>query len=143
MTLKEYVSGSTTSLCQRFDDWQQAVTYAGGLLENAGYIRHSYTENMVELVRRMGPYIVIMPGVALAHARPQGDVDRNSISLVTVPEGVSFGNPDNDPVYTVFAIAARSDEEHLLLFQALAKFIGVEENLTRLRQAKRYEDIPF
>lgn len=143
MSLKEYLSNSTTKLNAHFDSWQQAIIYAGGLLEKAGYIQHSYTEHMVELVRQMGPYIVIMPGVALAHARPDGDVEKNSISLVTMKEGVPFGNQDNDPVYALFAIAARSDEEHLVLFQELARFIGQEENIGLLRNAEHFEDIPF
>lgn len=142
MALEKLVSSDTTSLNQHFGDWRQAITCAGELLERAGCIEHSYTEHMVELVQQMGPYIVVMPGVALAHARPQGDVHKNSIAMVTATEGVSFGNPANDPVYTIFAIAARTDEEHLELFQEVARFIGEEKNLEALRTASTFEEIP-
>jgi PTS system ascorbate-specific IIA component len=56
-------------------------------LENSGSVNQTYVDNMVKLVETMGPYIVIMPGVALAHARPNGDVSSNQIALVTMPQG--------------------------------------------------------
>lgn len=137
------MSCDTTSLGRRFDGWEEAVTCAGGLLEEAGCIRRSYTRRMVEMVKELGPYIVITPGVALAHARPEGDVEKNSISLVTVEGGVNFGNTSNDPVYAVFAVAARSDQEHLVLFKELAQFIGEEEKLNSLEHAASFEEIQF
>lgn len=68
---------------------------------------------------------------------------QNSIGVATFRSGVSFGNESNDPVYAVFAIAARSDEEHLKLFRALAKFIAEEENVERLKQARAFSEIGF
>ena len=131
-------------LChRRAAGWEDAVRQASALLEKAGTIAPAYTQAMVDMVREMGPYIVIMPGVALAHARPEGNVARNSIAVVTCPAGVNFGNRSNDPVYAVFAIAARTDEEHLVLFRALAKFISEEANVERLKGAATFEEIGF
>lgn len=141
MDLRDYIAPETTALGQRANGWEEAVKQAGGLLERAGSINASYTQAMVDMVKKLGPYIVVMPGVALAHARPEGNVSRDSIAVVTYPEGINFGNPSNDPVYAVFAIAARTDQDHLTVFQALAKFIAEEENVARLKKAKCFEDI--
>ena len=46
-------------------------------------------------------------------------------------------------VYAVFAIAACTDEDHLVLFRALAKFIAEEENVERLKAAATFEEIGF
>ena len=143
MPLCDYVSPATTALGRQADCWEDAVRQAGALLEKAGTIAPAYTQAMVDMVREMGPYIVIMPGVAMAHARPDGNVARNSIAVVTCPAGVNFGNRSNDPVYAVFAIAARTDEEHLVLFRALAKFISEEANVERLKGAATFEEIGF
>lgn len=143
MPLCDYVSPATTALGRQADCWEDAVRQAGALLEKAGAIAPAYTQAMVDMVREMGPYIVIMPGVALAHARPEGNVARNSIAVVTCPAGVNFGNRSNDPVYAVFAIAARTDEEHLVLFRALAKFISEEANVERLKGVATFEEIGF
>ena len=87
MPLCDYVSPATTALGRQAGCWEDAVRQAGALLEKAGAIAPAYTQAMVDMVREMGPYIVIMPGVALAHARPEGNVTRNSIAVVTCPAG--------------------------------------------------------
>ena len=129
MPLCDYVSPATTALGRQADCWEDAVRQAGALLEKAATIAPAYTQAMVDMV--------------LAHARPEGNVARNSIAVVTCPAGVNFGNRSNDPVYAVFAIAARTDEEHLVLFRALAKFISEEANVERLKGAATFEEIGF
>ena len=143
MGLRDYVAPETTALGQRAENWESAVRQAGKLLEMSGAINSAYTQAMVDMVKQLGPYIVVMPGVALAHARPEGNVLRDSIAVVTYPEGVRFGNDSNDPVYVVFAIAARTDGDHLTVFQALAKFIAEEENIVRMKAAENFDDILF
>ncbi len=141
MKLKDYISITNTAFEQSFNTWEDAVVFAGDLLIQTGCINETYRDDMVKLIRKNGPYIVVMPGVALAHARPNGNVFKNQIALVKIPQGISFGNRNNDPVYFLFAIAACSDEEHLELFKAVAEFLSDEQNLTSLRNADCFEDI--
>jgi len=143
MPLIDYVNVETTALKQKASDWESAVRQAGGLLEKAGTITSDYTDAMVDMVKTLGPYIVVMPGVALAHARPEESVKKNSIAVATFEEGVAFGNESNDPVYVVFAIAACTNDEHLELFQAVAEFMIKEENVKRLMNADTFEEIGF
>lgn len=141
MKLKDYISITNTAFEQSFNTWEDAVVFAGDLLIQTGCINETYRDDMVKLIRKNGPYIVVMPGVALAHARPNGNVFKNQIALVKIPQGISFGNRNNDPVYFLFAIAACSDEEHLELFKAVAEFLSDEQNLASLRNADCFEDI--
>ncbi|MDE7015062.1 MAG: PTS sugar transporter subunit IIA [Kineothrix sp.] len=141
--MKNYVSAETTALKQCAGSWEEAVRYAGRLLEEAGTIKSAYTNAMVTLVKELGPYIVVMPGVALAHARPAGNVWKNSIAVITLEEGVNFGNESNDPVFVVFAVAACNDDEHLDLFQTVAEFLEKEENVERLMNARTFQEIGF
>ena len=141
--MKNYVRAETTALKQCAGSWEEAVRYAGRLLEEAGTIKSAYTNAMVTLVKELGPYIVVMPGVALAHARPAGNVWKNSIAVITLEEGVNFGNESNDPVFVVFAVAACNDDEHLDLFQTVAEFLEKEENVERLMNARTFQEIGF
>lgn len=143
MELKDYMPSENTAFLTDHGTWKECIGAAGALLEANGYIVASYTDAMVSMVETMGPYIVIMPGIALAHARPAGNVKKNGISLVTLKNGVNFGSEDNDPVYAVFAIAARSDAEHLVLFKALGRFLADEEKAEAVKSVKAYEDIVF
>lgn len=126
---------------KHFSDWKEAINFAGSLLENKGFINHQYTEDMVSLVEKCGAYIVIMPGVALSHARPQGNVNKNSIAIVSIDAGVNFGHKENDPVKVLFAIAAVNDDEHLKLFQALANYLMIDGNLDKILKSKTDEEL--
>ena len=55
-------------------NWREALTQAGSLLEKTGAITPEYTTAMVESVETNGPYIVVAPGFAFAHARPSSAV---------------------------------------------------------------------
>ena len=143
MTIKEFISEENVVFNNKFDNWQDAVRFAGNLLVRSGCINEEYREDMVKTIEEFGPYIVIMPGVALAHARPDGNVFENKIALISMPEGVEFGNPENDPVHFLFAVAARTDKEHVLMFKEIANFISHEENQEILKTANSYIDIDF
>ena len=142
MSIGSYIGAGGIALGQQARTWEEAVRRAGDLLVREGVCEPSYVRDMVDTVRELGPYIVVTPGVALAHARPKGSVLRNGIAVATFPEGVRFGNPDNDPVYVVFAIAAVTDDEHLGLFQEVAAFLGTEGNIALLQGARSAEDLP-
>lgn len=64
--------------------WQDAVRSVGSLLLQAGSITNQYIEEMIQAVVELGPYMVLMPGFALAHAAPSAAVLRDDISLITL-----------------------------------------------------------
>lgn len=82
--LSKMLAKETIVLRLSVSDWQQAVREAGRLLVNAGAVEPRYVEAMIQMVREMGPYIVIAPGVALPHARPEDGVKKAYMSLVTL-----------------------------------------------------------
>lgn len=101
-------------------DWREAVRAAGDALVASGATRPEFTDAMIELVERHGPYIVIAPGLALAHARPSGAVQREGLSVVRLAEPVRFGHPNNDPVRVVLGLALPSADRHVGVVAALA-----------------------
>ena len=44
----------------------------------------TYTEAMIDVVRDMGPYIVLAPGLAMPHARPEMGAKQVGTALVTL-----------------------------------------------------------
>ena len=109
-------------------DWRAAIHLAGSLLEEAGTITADYTEAMVHPVEETGPYIVVAPGFAFAHARPSEAVKETSLSWVRLDKPVEFGHDSNDPVDLVVAFAARSDSEHLQAMKQLAKLLATKRD---------------
>ncbi len=139
--LSDLIPAGAVHLDDRAASWQSAVRAAGHLLEEHGAITADYTRAMVEAVQEHGPYIVIAPGFALAHARPSDAVRRTALSVVRLAEPVSFGHEANDPVRLVVALAAADATAHQ---QALAELAGVladEQRRDALFAARSEHDV--
>lgn len=135
MKLKDMLTIDTIDLKIKSDNWEDAIRRAGSLLVEENLVEEEYVENMIKSVHELGPYIVIMPGIAFAHARPDKTVKETCISMITLEEPVKFGHKENDPVDIVFAFAAKNGDEHLTILQELAEFLSEEENIGFLKNA--------
>ena len=121
-------------------DWKDAVRLAGAVLEEAGSIDHAYTESMVQAVEDLGPYIVIMPGFAIAHAAPSPAVHKEDLALVTLAEPVSFGSP-NDPVRLILCVACTDRESHVRALSAVAEALSTDGVMDKLASASSVEEM--
>ena len=104
----------------RAADWRDAVRLAGDALVDSGCTTAQYTEAMIRMVDDHGPYIVIAPGLALAHARPGPEVRCDGLSVVTLANPVEFGHAHNDPVRVVIGLAGVAADGHLEAVAQLA-----------------------
>ena len=96
-------------------DWRDAVRIAGRALRLSGSTRAEYSDRMISVIEEFGAYVVVAPGLALAHARPGPDVRREGLAVITLAEPVAFGHPHNDPVRVVVGLAVSNAEEHVAL----------------------------
>lgn len=131
--LKDILTEDMIRLKVSVDNWEDAIRESAKPLVENNKVRLSYVESMITSVYEMGPYIVIMPGIAFAHARPDENVLETSISIMTLSEPVKFGSKHNDPVDIVFSIAASNENHHLTALQELAVFLSNEMNLQVLK----------
>lgn len=121
-------------------DWQEAITLAGSVLEEAGSITHEYTQSMIQAVEELGPYMVIMPGFAIAHAAPSPAVHKEDLALITLAEPVSFGSP-NDPVNLILCVACIDRESHVRALQNVAEVLCGDGVMEKLAQAQTVEEM--
>lgn len=122
--LQDLLSTDAIALDVAVDDWREAVTAAGGLLVETGVATADYTAEMIASVDEKGPYIVIAPGFAFAHARPSPAVHRTGMSWVRLVKPVPFGHQTNDPVDLVVALAATDATAHTSAMAQLARVLG-------------------
>jgi PTS system ascorbate-specific IIA component len=113
MTVTEYLSKKTIACNVRCDDWQSAIAAAGRILFDNGIVEGRFVEKMIGYVEQFGPYIVLLPGFALAHARPEDGAVKTGLSLITLKHPVPFGHQDHDPVRIVVALASHEKGIHL------------------------------
>lgn len=116
-------------------DWRAAVRDAGELLVATGTATEQYTAEMIRNVEENGPYIVIAPGFAFAHARPSPAVLRTGMSWLRLAEPVEFGHEANDPVSLVVALAAKDAAAHTAAMASLARLLADPETSRALQEA--------
>jgi mannitol/fructose-specific phosphotransferase system IIA component (Ntr-type) len=138
--LSDLLTAETVKLDATPGDWAESVRLAGGLLVGIGAVLPSYVVAMIRAVEEIGPYMVLAPGIALAHGRPEDGVQRPCMSLVRLVAPVEFGSRANDPVDLVFAFGATDNETHLEALKELVTLLQDEEAIRELRQCSTRED---
>ncbi|GIN85998.1 hypothetical protein J6TS2_23840 [Heyndrickxia sporothermodurans] len=126
---------------QEVEDWEGAIRKAGQLLLENESIGSDYIEDMVNAIHELGPYIVIAPHIALAHARPSNKVKKNDISVITLKQPIAFGSEHNDPVNIVFAFCATESGGHLEQLTNLASLLDKETVLRVLNESNSNEEV--
>ena len=140
-SLEKMISKKTIALNVEVKDWQEAVRVSGELLVKNDFVEPRYIDAMIETTKTLGPYIVISPGVALPHARPEDGVKEPCMSLITLKTPVNFGNEHNDPVKLVIAFGTVDHNAHVKAISKLARIIGDEEKLNSLVNAKEIDQV--
>ena len=116
-------------------DREAAVKIAGELLVRSGSTVAAYTDDMLTALEKFGPYIVIAPGFALAHAQASESVLRTGMSWVRLAEPVPFGHQKNDPVRLVVGLASKDHESHMQALQQMATLISTDSTMAELEAA--------
>ena len=122
-------------------DWRAAVELAGSCLTRAGAAAPAYADEMIRMIVEHGPYVVIAPGLALAHARPGPEVLDDGLAVVTLSTPVEFGHPHNDPVRVVLALAVHSPERHLRMVAELANLFNDSDAVGALADAQTPDQV--
>jgi PTS system ascorbate-specific IIA component len=120
------------------EDWASAIRFAGTGLILSGRAQQPYVDAMVQSVESYGPYIVIAPGVALAHAAISPAVLSPGFSLARLARPVAFGD---EPVRLVFALAAAATEAHAALMGEFSRWLSEFEQVNFLLNATSEAEI--
>lgn len=121
------------------DSWEEAIKVAAEPLLKKGAIEDKYIEAMIHNVNEFGPYIVLMPKVAMPHARPEDGVKQLGISLMVTEKSVLFNEEKTANIF--FVLAANDANNHLVLLQEITEFLSDQEKVDALSVAKNYEDV--
>lgn len=141
MDLKQLIRPDLVAVNVEVKDWQGAIRAAGSLLIDAGAVEERFSDAMIRVANEFGPYIVVAPGIALPHARPEDGVIKASIAVLRLETPVNFGNKDNDPVYLVVALAAIDNKQHINGLSELANVLGDKEKIKNIKEAKTKEEL--
>lgn len=126
-------------ILDKVQSWEDAIQEAGKPLVEQGVIEQRYIQAMIQSVYKNGPYMIIMPKIALAHARPEDGVISNGISFCKLNTPVEF--PENNMVDIIVVLAANENSSHLELMSELADLLVDDEKISIVRLAKDIDSI--
>ena len=119
----------------------EAVKESGRLLVDKGLADEAYIQAMLKNVEVNGTYIVISPGIAMPHARPEEGALDIGLSIVTLKDPVVFGHPKNDPVKIVVGLCAIDHQSHLKALTELADILMDAKKVEEITNAESAEQI--
>ncbi|GAP22733.1 PTS sugar transporter subunit IIA [Leptolinea tardivitalis] len=136
MNLKELLRPPLAAVNVEAKDWQDAIRACGKLFIADGATEERFSDAMIRVAKEFGPYIVVAPGIALPHARPEDGVIKASMAVVKLKTPVNFGNKDNDPVWLLVALAAIDHQGHIQGLADLASVLGDSANVEKLKKCQ-------
>ena len=121
-------------------DWKEAVKLSVEPLIESGAVKPEYYDAIIESTEQYGPYYILMPGMAMPHARPEAGVQRDAFSLITLTEPIQFS--DGKDVSVLLALAATSSKMHtsVAIPQIIALF-ELENSVERLKDCKTADEV--
>lgn len=134
------IENDSIRLNQEASTWQEAVRVATAPLVENGSVEERYVDAIIASTEQYGPYYILMPGMAMPHSRPEDGVKKDSFSLVTLKEPVTFS--DGKEVSVLLTLAATSSDIHLSV--AIPQIIAVfelDDIVNRLLQAPSKEAV--
>lgn len=139
--IEKLFNDQTVAVDVNVADWTEAVKFGGRLLVNAEYTSEEYIQAMIDNINKMGQYIVIAPGLAMPHARPEFGVKKIGMALVKLANPVKFGNEKYDPVDILVFLCAVDQTAHIEALSELMQLLEDEEFLSQVRNGMTKEEI--
>lgn len=141
--LKEIVENGYYSFADEFDNWRDAIRKSYQPLLEENIVEPIYIDSVIQCVEKYGPYIVIVPNIAMPHSTEgaQG-CHGTAISFMHVNKPVDFDSFDPDKKAKLFfSLAAVDHEKHLENIQALMDVLMNEELVDELLKAESKADL--
>lgn len=123
------------------NDWKDSLHQAGKILVEDGSITQGYIDAMIQSIEAHGPYIVLMPGFALAHAEPSEHVLKTEMALAVFDEEIDFHSM-NGPVRLIVVLASVDKTSHLERLAIMAsKMMDDMTLIDRIIQSNSMDEI--
>ena len=116
----------------------EAIQRAGDLLVQNGYVEEKYIDSMFEREKSVSTFMG--NAVAIPHGTSDSKqwVEKSGLSILTVPEGVEYG--DGEIAMLIIGIAGKGDE-HLEILSNIAQVCSDEENVAKIVQAESKDEL--
>ena len=136
--MAEILTPETIELKASLGSQEEAIRRAGTLLVENGNVEQRYVDSMFEREKSVSTYMG--NAVAIPHGTNEAKqwVTRSGLSIITVPEGVEYG--DGEVAKLIVGIAGKGDD-HLEILSKIALVVSDEENVEKIVAAETKEEL--
>lgn len=119
---------------------EEVITFAGEQLVKQGYVSPEYVEGMFAREELVSTYLG--ESIAVPHGTIEAKqyVKKTGIVFCQYPEGIQWGEEDDDIAKMVIGIAAQGDEHNMVLM-AITNSLDDEEAIERLQNTSNPQDV--
>ena len=137
-TLINFLTEDKVEFVDNVKDWQEAFNILGKNMLRHKSITQEYIVEMINMVEKIGPYMVIDDGIALPHAKPEHGVLKTDVSILIIKDGVMI---KDRKVYIMFCFSTINENSHLELLSDIYKLIMKDKFLKEILELKDYKQL--
>lgn len=142
--LKYFFENELVSYSEKtITDWREAISESCQQLLNKGIINQTYIDEIITCVEKQGPYIVIVPQVAMPHSSDKSEgIFGTAIAFTKFKSPIVFESDDEEEksASLFFTLAAKNSEEHMENIQNLSELLMTEGLIDQLVASESIEE---
>ncbi|WP_409159743.1 PTS mannitol transporter subunit IICBA [Pectobacterium sp. B2J-2] len=127
-------------LNQHATDKEQAIRFAGEQLVKGGYVEPEYVEAMLEREKLTSTYLGESIAVPHGTIEAKDRVLKTGVVFCQYPEGVRFGDEEDEVARLVIGIAARNNE-HIQVITSLTNALDDDAVIERLAHTQDVQEV--
>lgn len=143
MLKESLIENNSIKLNQSVSNWEEAIKLGTDMLIASGAIEPRYHDSIVSKIKEMGPYIVLAPGLAMPHARPEEGVKKTAFALVTLKEPIDL---EGEAISVLLTLAGSDSDVHMEGIMEITQAFEDENhddgvNIQKFLDCKTNEDV--
>ncbi|MDY3006704.1 PTS sugar transporter subunit IIA [Anaerococcus porci] len=141
--INEIIKNGLYDFYEEIDTWQEAIEKSCEKLIEKNIVDERYPKQIIETVEKYGPYIVLVPRVAMPHCQEKAEgVNDTAVAFMKVNKAVCFDEDDRDKDACIFfTIASENPDKHLENISEISEILGRDEIIDALEKVENIDDL--
>ncbi|ASN04319.1 BglG family transcription antiterminator [Virgibacillus necropolis] len=120
--------------------WDEGIKLGTSALIDRTYVTPNYENKITHNIRKYGPYMVVAPGVMIAHAGMEDGVIEESMWLTILPYGIRLNDRFDEPITVIFTLAFKNKGTRHLM-EKIANLALNKEKMNHIIELSSSEEI--
>ena len=115
VSIKDLINRDDIQIYDKCKSWEEAIHIASSPLLNSGKLEQRYVLTMIDAVRTLGTYMVLLPETAFVHAGTDSGIHEDCCSLLVLKQPIILGDGKGKLVRNIIVLGVKNREKLTLL----------------------------